>query len=120
MSKMSTKNSPSGKNDTKNDTRKERYTPGCRFGKWRECSTIFEVKCGILARNRGIDPSSPEKAAPQADVCAPFLSIREAAGSHISSFPRTRSHENTGSRFDEGPGSAVSFARISLLFSEKK
>jgi len=33
-------------------------------GKWRECSTIFEVKCGILVRNIGIDPSEPGKTAP--------------------------------------------------------
>jgi len=42
-------------------------------GKLGQTSTDFEVKHRNSARNLGIDHSWPEKTAPQADVCAPFL-----------------------------------------------
>jgi hypothetical protein len=49
------------------------FALGRPSGKLGQTSTIFEVKCRKLARNIGIDHSSPEKAAPEADCCAPFL-----------------------------------------------
>jgi len=41
--------------------------------KWRECSTIFEPKCGNSARMLGIVLRLSEKAAPEAAYFAPFL-----------------------------------------------
>jgi hypothetical protein len=52
----------------------EKQQPGRAFvGKLGQICTFFEVKCGILAPNLGIDPKAPEKAASEADGCAPFL-----------------------------------------------
>jgi len=42
-------------------------------GKLGQTSTDFEVKHRNSARNLGIDHSEPEKAAREADCCAPFL-----------------------------------------------
>jgi hypothetical protein len=45
------------------------------FSKWRECSTIFEPKCGNAARMLGIVLRLSEKAARDAAYFAPFLYI---------------------------------------------
>jgi hypothetical protein len=43
------------------------------LGKLGQTSTDFEVKQRNSLRNLGIDHSSPEKAAPEADCCTPLV-----------------------------------------------
>jgi hypothetical protein len=59
-------------------------------------STDFEEPCKKSARNLGIDHSSPEKAAREADCCAPFLYIREVRAECISLETTTSPQEKTG------------------------
>jgi hypothetical protein len=67
---------------------------GC--GKLGQTSTDFEVKQRNSARNLGIDPSSPEKAAREAACYAPFLSIRQVSAECISLETITSPQEKMG------------------------